>query len=57
MKILSMQLLACHCKDALGACLFKNTSLSLPVTYAIFWSRLLEKVQHLKKIRNQFITA
>ena len=57
MKILSIQLLARHCKDALGACLFKNTSLSLPVTYAIFWSRLLEKAQHLKKIRNQFITA
>lgn len=33
---------------ALGAYLFKNTSLSFPMIYAIFWSCLLEKAQHLK---------
>ena len=52
MKILSKQLLMCHLlvltETVQGAYLFKNTSLSVPVIYAIFWSRLLEKAQHLK---------
>ena len=51
MKILSEQLV-CHrlvlTETELGACLFKNTSLPVRLIYAIFWSRLLEKTQHLK---------
>ena len=35
-------------KDVLGACLIKNTSLSVPMTYAILQSHVLEKVQQLK---------
>ena len=35
-------------ETTLGAYLFKNMLLSVPVIYAIFWSCLLEKAQQLK---------
>ena len=52
MKTVSRQLLVRHhlalTEMALGGYLFKNTSQSFPVIYLIFWSRLLEKAEHLK---------
>ena len=42
-------------KDTPGACLCKNTSLSVPMIYALFWSHLLEKNSTIEnKIKNQF---